>query len=156
MWAIFGRKSQAREPEEENAQGEEPDLHQWLPPVFAQTLERTIGPDQQPLAVLFVPSDRTLEWRPGRALVLLDDGVLVMEEGESVIINQRWGVKTLFCPYRQVAAVGIGHALLRARFTLYAAGNAPACEIPLHWYDLTSFRAAAALIRERVAALSTS
>lgn len=110
-----------------------------------------LSPEEEPLATLFVPSERILDWIPGRALVLTEDGVLFMEEGESIILDQKWGVRTLFYPYAQIAAIGIGQALLRGRFTLYSAGNAPPCEFRLHWYNLNNFRAAARLIREKVA-----
>jgi hypothetical protein len=151
IWAIFGGKSQPPSEPEERPPSDELDLRQWLLPEFADTLTAWLGKGAEPLVVLFVPSERILEWTPGRALVLTADGVLFMEEGESVILNQKWGVKTVFYPYGQIAAVGIGQALLRGRFTLYAGGSAPPCEIILHWYNLNNFRAAARIIREKVA-----
>ena len=75
-----------------------------------------------------------------------------MEAGETVPGNTAWGVKSLLSPYSQITAVGLGVALLTARFTLHGMGNAPACEIALQYEDIPRFGAAARLITERIAA----
>ncbi|HET6382633.1 MAG TPA: hypothetical protein VFJ58_04510 [Armatimonadota bacterium] len=126
------------------------DLRHWMPAIFEETLISTIG-RESPLAVLFVPSEQILGSVPARALILIETGVLFMEEGESVALDQKWGVRTRFYPYSQIAGVDLGYALLRGRFALYSAGGAPSFEIGFHWYDLNNFRAAACLIRERIA-----
>jgi hypothetical protein len=128
----------------------EPDLRQYLPPVFQETLATLLGEGVLPSAVLFVPSSQILCWTPGRALVLLNDGVLCMEEGESVILDQKWGVKTSYYPYGQIAGLEIGNALLQGRFTVLGTGSARPFEFELAWRDLNNFRAAARLIRQRI------
>ncbi len=149
LWHLL-RKQPVTPEDDERPPEEAVNLHQELPPVFDRTLSALLGRGEEPLAVLYVPSERILEWMPGRALVLMEDGVLFMEEGESVILDQKWGVKSLFYPYSQIAGIGLGQVLLRGRFTLHSAGDAPSCSLILHWYDLNNFRAAARLIRSKV------
>lgn len=67
-----------------------------------------------------------------------------------MIRNQRGGVQAVFISRRQIAAIGQGHALWRARFT--AAGDAPDRKHALRWRDLTRLRAAARVVGERIAA----
>lgn len=129
------------------------DLHQELPPPFAHLRADFLRPNEEPLATLFVDRDELLQERtPARALVLSAEGVLFLEEGEALIGDTRWGARSLFYPYARISAVGLGAALLTARFTLHGAGNAPPCEIPLHARDRERFAAAARLIAEKVAA----
>jgi hypothetical protein len=132
---------------------EERVLHQELPPLFARQLAGFLREDEEPLATLFVDREEILEERvPARALVLIPEGVLFLEEGEALLGDSRWGVKSVFYPYAQISAVGLGEALLAGRFSLYGAGNAPPCEIPVHAQDLERFQAVARQIAERVAA----
>jgi hypothetical protein len=129
------------------------DLHQALPPIFARRLEGYLHDDGQPLAAVWVAGDDNLgKHTPARALVLTEDGVLFMEEGETVLHDKRWGVKSLLYPYSQITAVGTGAALLTGRFTLHGMGNAPPCEIALQWEDMDRFDAVAKLIGEKIAA----
>ena len=153
IWGIFGSRSKPDTTAEERPPSDDLDLHQWLPQEFSATLAHWLEPDEEPVAVLFVPSERILQWRPGRALIVLNDGVLILEEGESVVLNQQWGVKGIWIPFQQIAAVGLGHALLRGRFVIHAAGS-PAVEILLPWHNLNNFRAALRLIRQGIARAS--
>ena len=124
-----------------------------LPPLFASALAGFLREDTAPLLSLFVASDEVLgERTPDRALALTAEGVMFMEEGELVLGNRSWGVKSLLYPYSQITAVGLGMALLTARFTLHGMGNAPVCEIALQYEDISRFEAAARLISERIAA----
>jgi hypothetical protein len=148
---MFGKKQKLSTDINDAAPSNELRLHQWMPQEFTQALDTWLEPAEEPSATLFVPSDRILEWIPGRALALINYGALFLEEGESVILNQKWGVKAMFYPYRQISAVGIGHALLRGRFTLYSAGGVPPCEIILPWHNLNNFKAAARMIRLKAA-----
>ena len=128
------------------------DLHQTLPPVFARRLEGFLHNGSQPLAAVWVAEDDNLgRHTPARALVLTADGVLFMEAGETVLLEKRWGVKSLLYPYSQITAVGTGAALLMGRFTLHGTGNAPSCEITLQWEDMDRFDAVAKLIGEKIA-----
>jgi hypothetical protein len=128
------------------------DLHQELPPPFARMRAGFLRANEEPLASLFVDRDETPEEQtPARALVLSAEGVLFLEEGEARIGDSRWGVRSLFYPYARISAVGMGEALLTARFTLHGAGNAPPCEIPLPARDRERFAAAARLIAEKAA-----
>jgi hypothetical protein len=128
------------------------DLHQALPPIFAGRMDGFLQGGVRPLATVWVAGDDNLgKHTPARALVLTEDGVLFMEEGETVLLDKRWGVKSLLYPYSQITAVGTGAALLTGRFTLHGTGNAPPCEITLQWDDLDRFDAVAKLIGEKIA-----
>jgi hypothetical protein len=151
IWEIFGKRSKRPRELEEPPPREEIELHQALPALFNETLTNFLHEGEEPVATLFVPSSRILEWTPGRALVLTEDGALFMEEGESIILDRKWGVKTVYYPYSQIASVGMGEALLRGRFTLHANGGSPRCEMTLRWFDVYNFRAATNLIRARIA-----
>ncbi|MCL5284131.1 MAG: hypothetical protein M1330_05440 [Armatimonadetes bacterium] len=135
---------------DERPPSEELNLRQYLPPIFQQTLDAYCSEGEQPDAVLFIPSERLITYTPSRALVLLQAGVLFMEEGESQILDQRWGVKTRFYPYHQIACIELGSALLRGRMVIIGAGGAPSSEMVLHWYDLNNYRAAVKMIRQRI------
>ncbi len=125
---------------------------QPLPPLFASALAGFLREDAAPPLTLFVASDEVLgERTPDRALALTADGVVFLEAGEVVLGKRPWGVKSLLYPYTQITAVGMGTALLTARFTLHGMGNAPACEIPLQYEDIPRFETAARLISERIA-----
>lgn len=129
------------------------DLAQELPPLFASALAGFLREDAAPPLTLFVASDEVLGKRtPDRALALTADGVVFLEAGEMVLGKRPWGVKSLLYPYTKITAVGLGMALLTARFTLHGMGNAPACEIPLQYEDIPRFETAARLISERIAA----
>jgi len=124
-----------------------------LPPLFASALAGFLREDTAPPLTLFVASDEILGKRtPDRALALTADGVVFLEAGEVVLGKRSWGVKTLLYPYPQITAVGLGTALLTARFTLHGMGNAPACEIALPSEAIPRFATAARLISERIAA----
>ncbi len=128
------------------------DLHDELPPLFARSLEGFLGEDHEPLATVFVDSEAVLERHtPARALVLTADGVLFMEAGEAIIGETPWGVNSLFYPYTQISAVGLGSALLMGRFTLHGRGSAPICEISVPSEDLPQFEAVTQWIREKIA-----
>ena len=131
----------------------EGDRPQELPPLFASALAGFLREDAAPPVTLFVASDEVLGKRtPDRALALTADGVVFLEAGEVVLGKRPWGVKSLLYPYAQITAVGMGTALLTARFTLHGMGNAPACEIALQYEDIPRFETAARLISERIAA----
>jgi|YelNatPaOPRAMG01_1025707.scaffolds.fasta_scaffold11634_2 hypothetical protein len=149
--SFFGKKTIPIETETEQPPDLNLNLSQWMPYEFEETTRQWLPPEETPEATLFIPSTRILEWIPSKALVIMRKGVLCLEEGESVILNQKWGVKSLFYPYRQIASVGIGHALLRGRFILQSSGNAPPFEIILPWYQLNNFRAAARMITDKIA-----
>ena len=124
-----------------------------LPPLFASALAGFLREDAPAPITLFVASDEVLGKRtPDRALALTADGVVFLEAGEVVLGKRSWGVKSLLYPYTQITAVGLGMALLTARFTLHGMGNAPACEIALQYEDIPRFETAARLISERIAA----
>ena len=128
-------------------------LPQKLPPLFASALAGFLREDAALPLTLFVASDEVLgERTPDRALALTAAGVVFLEAGEVVLGRTHWGVKSLLYPYTQITAVGLGTALLTARFTLHGMGNAPACEIPLQYEDIPRFETAARLIGERIAA----
>ncbi len=138
-------------PVDERPPSDELNLKQYLPPIFQQTLDAYRSDNEVPEAILFIPSERLITYTPSRALVLLQSGVLFMEEGESQILDQRWGVKTRFYPYHQIACIELGSALLRGRMVIIGAGGAPASEMSLHWYDLNNYRAVVRIIRQRIA-----
>jgi hypothetical protein len=124
-----------------------------LPPLFASALAGFLREDAAPPVTLFVASDEILGKRtPDRALALTAAGVVFLEAGEMVLGKRSWGVKSLLYPYPQITAVGLGTALLTARFTLHGMGNAPACEIALPSEAIPRFATAARLISERIAA----
>ncbi len=151
-WAsFFGKKSIPIETETEQPPDTNLNLSQWMPYEFEETTRQWLHTEEIPEATLFIPSTHILEWIPSKSIVMIRRGVLCLEEGESVILNQKWGVISLFYPYKQIASVGIGHALLRGRFTLQSAGNAPPFEIILPWYQLNNFRAAARMITTKIA-----
>ena len=128
------------------------DLPQELPPLFASALAGFLREDAAPPLALFVASDEVLgERTPDRALALTADGVVFLEAGEVVLGKTAWGVKSLLYPYTKITAVGLGVALLTARFTLHGMGNAPVCEIALQYEDIPRFETAARLISERIA-----
>lgn len=150
-----GQKSEARVFSARRPAREDVDLHQTLPPAFADLLAGVLREDAAPLATLFVDADEVLGRRvPARALVVTGDGVLFLEAGETTIQNTAWGVKSLFYPFRQITAVGIGAALLTGRFTLYGPGGTPLFEIALRAQDVDGFAAVAGLIGEQAAAPS--
>jgi len=129
------------------------DLHQELPLLFAERLTGFLGANDEPMASLYVPPEEILNERvPARALVLTESGVLFLEDGEALLGNTSWGVKSLFFPYPQITAVGIGTALLSGRFTLHGTGSAPLCEFTLHSDDVQRFEKAARMIGELIAA----
>lgn len=128
------------------------DLPQELPPLFASALAGFLRQDAAPPVTLFVAPDEVLgKQTPARALALTADGVVFLEAGEATLGKTAWGVKSLLYPYTQITAVGLGMALLTARFTLHGMGNAPACEIALQFEDIPRFETAARLISERIA-----
>jgi len=150
---IFGRKGKSLEPENERPPEEEVNLFHNLPAVFDITLRELLADGEELLAVLFVPSERILSnWYPGKALVVTAFQVMVMEEGESVIVDTKWGAKTKMYAFDHIAAIEMGYALLRGRFRIASTNPQETSEIRLHWYDLNNFRAAVRLIRERMAA----
>ncbi|GEM_PF-5839493 len=122
-----------------------------LPPLFASALAGFMGEGAAPPLTLFVAADEVLGRRtPDRALALTAEGVLFLEAGEVTLGRRPWGVKSLLYPYTQITAVGLGTALLTARFTLHGMGNAPACEIALQSEDVPRFETAARLISARI------
>ncbi len=139
-------------PPDETPPDEEVDLNHKLPFIFEESLKFQLGADEQVLATLFVPSERLsdAEFRPARAMLVTNLGVLFLEEGEDQIANQRWGVHTRFYPYNQIAFLEIGSALLRGRFAINSTTYQPPTEFILRWYDVNNFRAAMALIRQRI------
>jgi len=129
------------------------DLAPGLPPLFASALAGFVGEGAAPPLTLFVAADEVLGRRtPDRALALTAEGVLFLEAGEMTLGKRPWGGKSLLYPYTQITAVGLGTALLTARFTLHGMGNAPACEIALQSGDVPRFETAARLISARVGA----
>ena len=154
---IFGPKKKQLELEDARPPDDEINLFHDMPMVFENTLKEYLVHGEEVLAVLFVPSEHVLDtWTPGKALVVTGLQVMVMEEGESVIADTRWGVKTRFYAYHQIAAIEMGYALLRGRFRIACANSCEDWEIRLHWYDLSNFRAAAKLIRQRIASVGGS
>jgi len=150
--AIFGYKKKQPDFEDDRPPDDEVNLFHKMPGLFEGTLKEHLLNGEEVLAVLFVPSEHILsKWIPGKALVVTSLQVIVMEEGESVIADTRWGVKTRFYAYHQIATLEVGYALLRGRFRISCANSCEDWEIGLHWYDLNDFRAAAGLIRQKMA-----
>ena len=136
----------------ERRQREDVDLHQALPPIFARMLACFLRDGEEPLATLFVPSEEARGQRsPARALVLIADGALFMEESEAVLPDSRRGVKSLFYSYAQITPVEMGAGLPTGRFILHGVGNAPVYEITLPAENRERFQAVARLIGEKVA-----
>jgi hypothetical protein len=149
---MLGIAPKPHAPSDETPPDEEIDLNHKLPFLFEESLRFQLNTDERVLGTLFVPSERLsdADFRPARALLITDLGLLFMEEGEDQIANQRWGVHTRFYSYNQIAFLEIGNALLRGRFAIYGTAGHPPTELILRWYDVNNFRAAMALIRKQM------
>jgi hypothetical protein len=151
---IFGRKPKQPSAAEDRPPADEINLRQELPTVFGITLREHLVDDEEVLGVLFVPSERILsEWYPGKALIVTSHQLITMEEGETSILDTKWGVRTRLYSYDHIAAIEMGHVLLIGRMKIICANPQQDFEFRLHWYDLNNFRAALKLIREKMAAV---